>query len=342
MTKLIPAILLSIAFPAMAADQPAPVAGKERVVDCSADSRFFQDRERGWFWRELCSERQKQKKDEASIPPAQPPVAEAPPAPKQEKPADIDVAWLRENLPKLLDKALNTNDEKDIRAFQYALQVALEMSTGFAEKASLMAELDPVLNATNKVPMATGAILERMVSSEKHTQSALDRLFREKAVLWYFYRSTCEFCEMQERVLYEIKKKYPHVLIYAISLDGKPGHHFADFIDDSSGDISSHFHVSIVPTMALTFPPDQVNIISQGFMSLSGLERRMLAVALFQNELRDEEKQVLFPNYNDDPITDDLKGIASDDPEALARNLAETLIKYRTGSHSKETVHAIE
>ena len=336
MLKLIPAILLTIASPVLAGDQlPAPVTGTERVVDCSADSRFFQDRERGWFWRELCAERQKERKEKA----AKPPVAESPPAPEQKKPEDIDVAWLRENLPKLLDRALNSNDEKDIRAFQYALQVALEMSTGFAEKASLMAELDPLLNATNRVPMATGAVLERMVSNEKYTKTALDRIFREKAVIWYFFRSTCEFCEMQERVLYEIKKKYPHVLIYAISLDGRPGHHFADFIDDSSGEISRHFNVGIVPTMTLTFPPDKVNIVSQGFMSLSGLERRMLAVALFENELRDEERQVLFPNYSGSPITDELKAVASDDPEILARNLARTLTKYRA---QQETVHATE
>lgn len=253
-------------------------------------SGFFGDRERGWFWYEVQPEPDEEppppKKEEPAPPPAATPPPPAPPPPPlppetpkaPEPPAFGSAAWLRENLPKYRDRALDDPSAENVRAYYVIQRLAMDKASAFTDMAQRVVVGDPLLDETGRRPTATFAANEMNAVAGEATDSELKEI-AGKAGIWFFYRSDCVYCDKQAPVLEMLERAYGFQ-VTAVSLDGKPlpGGQFPNFRADTGQ--AAKVGVERTPTLVLVRPPDGIQTIARGVLSLQELRRRILTGAL--------------------------------------------------------------
>lgn len=285
----------------------------------------FENKAEGWWW----------KKDPREIPPIKPePKPEPKPvAPKAEVeegqkilppgPAPFSTEWLRENLPKLLDKAIDEPTEENLAAYFYAQRVLMDKSQNFAEKARALVMSDPLLDETNRVPMATFARIANMSGSQAARDKALGRL-SEVGGLWMFYRSDCRYCDPMADALMGFETKYKFITTF-VSIDHKPLKILKEWVNDEGQ--ANTLGVKITPTVFFVVPPNNYYIVAQGAMSMPELGDRILLAAETNGLLTDEEIQAIYPERRGLLSGDDMKDGATTDPKELVKRLRERLLK---------------
>jgi conjugal transfer pilus assembly protein TraF len=271
---------------------------------------FYSEKERGWHWYEDPPPEKKPRPPPKPIapPPAAAPAPAAPPAPAG--PALFSTAWLRANLDRLRDDAIDHPDDKDkVRAYMYAQRVMLDKSQRFSMVASTVVKTDPLLDETNRVPMdvmATTAVQQSIAANRKEAVKYL----ASKGGLMFFFDSTCEFCKVQVAALNWLEKDYGYA-IKAVSVDGKPMPGVkAGWVKDEGQ--AKALGLTIMPTTIFAVPPDKFFIISQGYHSAETLEEKILLAAEADNLLPEAmlkkrqtyERGVLKPGDLNDPALD--------------------------------------
>lgn len=269
---------------------------------------FYGDKERGWHWYE-------DPPPEKKLPPPPKPVAppSSAPAPAVSVPAGpalFSTAWLRANLDRLRDDAMDHPDDKDkVRAYMYAQRVVFDKAQRFASAASTVVKTDPLLDETNRVPMdvmATTAVQQSVSANRKEAVKYL----ASKGGLMFFFDSTCEFCKVQVAALNWLEKDYGYA-VKAISVDGKPMPGVkAGWVKDEGQ--AKALGLTIMPTTIFAVPPDKFFIISQGYHSAESLEEKILLAAEADNLLPEAmvkkrqtyERGVLKPGDLSDPAMD--------------------------------------
>lgn len=284
----------------------------------------FENKEEGWWW----------KKDPREMPPPKPePKPELKPAPSKTRdedvlkaqtpvPAPFSSEWLRENLPKLLDKAIDEPTEENLAAYFYAQRVLMDKSQNFAEKARALVISDPLLDETNRVPMATFARIANMGGSRAARDKALSRL-SEVGGLWMFYRSDCRYCEPMADALMSFEAKYKFMTTF-VSIDHKPLKFLKEWVNDEGQ--ANTLGVKITPTVFFVVPPNNYYIVAQGAMSMPELGDRILLAAETNGLLTDEEIRAIYPERRGLLSDEDMKDGATTDPKELVKRLRERLM----------------
>lgn len=284
---------------------------------------FFGGKEEGWFWY----------KDprEAQVKPLPPPAPEpekkeTPPAkeekPKEEKLSAFSVKWIRENLDKLRDIAIDDPTPENVRNYYYAQRIMLDKADKFATVAKQVVTSDPYLDENNNYPFATAAraSITRLQNDAK--KEGLKHL-AGKAGLWFFFDSKCSFCSMQVSTVNHLAQTYGFE-VKAITLDGKTLPELKVPVVRDQGQFKT-LNLTITPTLVLAVPPKTFLVISQGVLSDSSADERLLTVAATQKLLPAEisrqidvySKGVLDP---EDMNSDEAKALR-DDPKAWVEYL---------------------
>lgn len=112
--KLVLAILLG-----------ATTLGNVSVHASDEPTRFIERKSEGWFFY----------KDPKELPPPPSPILVPPKpadtankAPDKDQQEPFSVSWLRENMPKLLDAAIDNPSKENVEAYMYAQRVAMDKS----------------------------------------------------------------------------------------------------------------------------------------------------------------------------------------------------------------------
>jgi len=100
----------------------------------------------------------------------------------------------------------------------------------------------------------------------------------KKAGLFFFYESSCPYCERQAYHLKRFMIENPYFVIKPVSLDGSVFVEFPDTVTDNG--ISQRLGVNMVPSIFLAFPPDRFERISSGLVTASELKRRLIWYAI--------------------------------------------------------------
>ena len=111
-------------------------------------STFFHDKERGWFWREEFIE-----------PPLPKPKKEKHPTPIPardftEEIQPLSVAWLRKNLEKYRDQAIDTPSPENVAAYFYLQRVMMDKAHRFTDVAHEVVISDPRLDENVRRPIS--------------------------------------------------------------------------------------------------------------------------------------------------------------------------------------------
>lgn len=285
----------------------------------------FEKKEEGWWWK-------KDPKEKEILPPKPEPKPEQKPASPGEDtlkdqnqtpvPVPFSSKWLRENLPKLLDKAIDEPTEENLAAYFYAQRVLLDKSQNFAEKARALVMSDPLLDETSRVPMATFARIANMSGSRAARDKALSRLSNVGG-LWMFYRSDCRYCESMADALLSFEAKYKFITTF-ISIDHKPLKFLKEWVNDEGQ--AKNLGVKITPTVFFVVPPNNYFIVAQGAMSMPELGDRILLAAETNGLLTDEEIRAIYPERRGLLSDEDMKDGATTDPKELVKRLRERLM----------------
>ena len=280
--------------------------------------RFVERKGEGWFWYKDPKDAPKPPQKKPSAPAAAPAPA-PPPANKVEAP--FSVQWLRNAMPKLLEKAVDHPTKENVEAYLYAQRVAMDKSQTYAEKARAVVVNDPFLDENNRVPLSTYAKPSFLRGVEDGQDEALKHLATVGGI-WVFFDSKCSFCKTQVYSVQQTVKKFGFNVKY-ISTDGQGMPDVPSFVKDNGH--AKLLNLKLTPTTVLVVPPNNYYVVSQGMMAQSQLEQRLVLAAdsanLFPDDLakkvRAYDRGVLKP--------EDIKQGAGDDPTEWVKYLKDRL-----------------
>lgn len=217
---------------------------------------------------------------------------------KGQSPDPMSAEWLRDNLPKALDRAIDnpTNSDgspsRDVVAYMYMQRILMDKAQNFSTSASRASQLDPLLDESNRIPLDTGAVMQFNRILDADREDAV-KYISKKAGLWFFFDSTCSYCVFQLKVLDRFNDKYDFSTLY-ISMDNKPIEGMKQKWKPDMGQ-ARMLGLKITPTLVLVVPPNNFYIVSQGASSVDTLKNKILMAATVKNLLPQDIKEKIDP-----------------------------------------------
>ena len=289
-----------------------------------ATNDFIEGKEEGWFWYEdpIIPEEPEPVPPEAP-PPVKPPAK--PPA-KPPGPSVFSVQWLKAQLPKLREKAIDNPTRENVQIYMYAQRVMMDKADRFSTMFKRVALTDPLLDENNRFPFAT-AFKSVTLRANEWAQKKILKNLSKKAGIFFFYSSSCKYCHFQIFPLKQFALRYGFE-IRMISLDGKPmpGMEKMPFIKDAGW--AKSWKISVVPAIVLAAPPDRVGVVSQGLLSTTALVSRILLTAEEMKLLGDEDLKLAHLDERGLLTTDDMSfpdGVDPNDPKSWMAYLKDRL-----------------
>jgi conjugal transfer pilus assembly protein TraF len=245
---------------------------------------YFEDKQRGWFWYEVLPEPIKPVKPEPKIEPPKPDpqpdmakVEKSVVVPVPDQPEPLSSAWLKQNLEKYLNKAIDEPSQENVAAFYYLQRVMMDKAERFTNAARYVVMSDPQLDESVRRPISTFAVNEANHQASVAADQAL-KAIAAKAGILFFFRSDCGYCHVQAPILAMLERSYGFK-IYPVSLDGLPMPNglFNQFKIDQGQ--AALLGVEQTPALFLMKPPKQIVPLSQGVLSLEEATSRLLLAA---------------------------------------------------------------
>lgn len=279
--------------------------------------RFFDRKSEGWYWYIDPRDLPQEEKAPTVAPPPVPVQSNS----KAAKKEPFSVEWLRENMPKLLDAAVNNPTKENVEAYYYAQRVAMDKSQRYAEQARQVVANDPFLDENNRVPIASYTKPFFLRETQEGKDNALKHIAKVGG-LWVFFDSKCKFCQPQANSVVELSKKYG-IITNFISMDGKGLPNIPQFSRDKGH--AKQLKLKITPTTVLVVPPNNFYIVSQGMMAQDQLGDRIL-LAADSNSLLPKDISAKLNAYDRGVLTnDDTQEGRSDDPKQWVQHLKDRL-----------------
>nr|WP_312130883.1 conjugal transfer protein TraF [Stenotrophomonas pavanii] len=250
---------------------PATAAARKQPVQVGSrqGQRFLNTHEDGWFWY----------KDPRLEPKPKPKPAI--PAQQESKEAPLSVEWIRNNIDRIRDQAINNPTKENVEMFLYVHKYMMDLSERFAYTYRSVAEGNMALDETIANPVT--AVSRRQISDE--TEKAQNQIINKLAGqvgIWYFFQSTCSYCLKQNPILDYLVQDAP-LSVLPISLDGLPmidGSHPNWVVDTGQ---AQKLQVSTTPTMFMVRPDtNEVVLLAAGLRALPELKQRIVEVAYHQ------------------------------------------------------------
>jgi conjugal transfer pilus assembly protein TraF len=249
----------------------------------AAEQPFYARGSEGWFWYA----EEPPPGEEPEPAPEESPVTslartldatdEPPGAVRPAGPAPLSAAWLRANLERYRDTAIDEPSPRNVALYLYLQRLVIDKAERFAEASQRAVWSDPLLDETTRRPLATFAANLVNHEAAASRDAALAETARV-AGLWFLFRSDCPYCEAQAPLLELLSARYGFD-VRAVSLDGRalPGGLFADFRSDRGQ--ARALGVVSTPALFLARPPDGIVPLAQGVLSLAELQRRIIHAA---------------------------------------------------------------
>lgn len=294
------------------------------IAQESSHSGYYQQKEEGWFWRELIPvptepiALEPVPQPEILIPdvPEKPQETAEPPGPQPFSPA-----WMREKLPEYRDRALEDPSPENVRAYFYLQRYAMDVAQRFALVAQKVVLADPALDENTRRPISTyGGHVFDEVARENTTRVASK--IASMAGVWYFYRSDCPYCRAQNPVIERLQRRIG-LAVLPIALDGlaMPEGAFPRFVANRGH--AQELGVTQTPTLYLVRKPNEFVLLSEGLVTDDGLLDRIVYAGHDAGWITDEEFNSTRAAKPADPSVDTLEVSAETlaDPNKLVELL---------------------
>lgn len=253
------------------------------------DDDFYDQSERGWFWHEPPP-----KVEEPEVIEKEPMVsakAEDSKEPVQDKMVNIDMEWLKKNLPELQSKAINNPTSENLGAFYAAQRLMLDYSSQFANKSTDFFRKEASWLSEDHRRPTESFMLNRFKSDLLKAQGPVIEKVATEAGIWFFYSSTCPYCLKQLPLVQYLSRQYGMNILY-VSLDGGsiPGIPDDKVVIDYDGKAAREFNVSVTPTTFLVSnDASKFELLSNGVSALPKLQDALVTAAHKYDWITDSE-----------------------------------------------------
>ena len=281
---------LAIYCPAVAAVAGAPVSAgwfsasidHQAAEYANPGAGYFSDKERGWFWYGHDPEPEPEEVHPSPVPASPPkqPEAKTEPLPAvAADPVPLSVEWLRKNLAKYRDQAIDSPTQDNVAAYLYLQRVMMDKAERFSQAFQGVVMADPLLDENTRRPISTFGGNEQDAVAKKAQTATLTKLGK-MAGLWFFYESTCQFCVKQAEVLKGLQTTYGFSIL-PVAMDGLPlpGSPFKNYIADNGQ--ARQLGVTMTPALFLVKPGAGGSVIQigQGLFAMNDIVERSLSFA---------------------------------------------------------------
>jgi len=243
-------ILFLIAMMMLLAVRPAWTASDEEP------SVFFERSKEGWFWYLMHQPAAKER----------PPLSDKLPPTLKEMQARAE---------ELLAKAIETPTDDNVAAYMSYQQRLTQRAEKFARIWQRVLWAHPELDATVGEPVAAAG-LSAMQAQQAADQDHVLRELAQTSGILYFYKGDCSLCAAEAPVLSNFAETHGFEII-AISLDGSTDPMFPQSRMDHGA--ADKLGVNTVPAIFLARPPNEVQRVGTGFLSIEELTRRLIRIA---------------------------------------------------------------
>lgn len=200
------------------------------------------------------------------------------PKPVKEEMVQLDAKWLKENLPRLSDKAINQPTDTNLANYYYAQRLMMDYASRFSAATKEFFFFETQLQESRRRPMDSFAVNAKHAQVKVAKAGALKKVF-ERSGLWVFTRSDCPYCAKQMPVLDSLIKRY-HGDVLLIAQDGRPMPGYGmPMVADLDLSMSHQFNVTGTPTMFLVTEDKQVIKLAEGMLSRDALLERLLVAS---------------------------------------------------------------
>jgi conjugal transfer pilus assembly protein TraF len=249
---------------------------------------FFEKGEEGWYWYKD-EKKEEEKKEEPKKPTPKPPKPEEKEQAKKPSPAGapaFSVAWLRANVDKYLDLAIDDPSPQNVRAFLLIQRIILDKAENFALAMQSQVIGDALVDENYRRGTSTYATNTINKISKDRTDELL-RSLAEKVGIFYFYKEDCPYCTAQEPIL-DYFAGDTGMTVLGVSMDGSPmkSGKFEWRVDQGHAE---QFNVTSVPALVLVNPNGETVTISNGLLALDEISSRALLGAKTVGWITDEE-----------------------------------------------------
>lgn len=271
----------------------------------------------GYYWYKQDPE------EEKPAPPPKPASAAAPSAPASKPgPKALSAEWMRANLPKLLDAAVDNPTTENVANYMYAQRVLLDKSQNFSSKVKEVVALDPFLDENNRVPIAQFA-QAGFARGMKAGQDEVLTFLSRSAGIWVFVDkpNKCSACE----------DYFQNILVGTAAAKGVASQYNFNLrkIDVSTAQgraAAKRLNLKVTPTTVLVLPPNNFFLVSQGLMSQTLLTERLLIAAKSSGRLPRELEEKVNPFNKDVLTTEQMGGLAaSESPSDVMKHMRERI-----------------
>ncbi len=295
----------------------------------NSEQRYWRSRADGWHFYEPDPPKRKKPK-----PPVMLPAPMPAPAPQQSSPAEpavLSSAWLRDNLPKYRDAAIDNPTPENVELLAYLQRLATDRAEQFSQVWTRVVTSNPALDETARSPIT--ALQQRAAQAEMSVakQQAMAKI-TERVGLWYFYLSTCPYCAKQEPILERVQANIG-LSILPISLDGGPPPTWRDVAYVNNSGQAQELGVMVTPTLVVADTvTGELHNLAAGLRTESEIESRLLELAAvnewiseeeYERAVRGEPRRFL-PDGLMQAAAPDLSG---DNPEQLLQTLRNASVK---------------
>jgi conjugal transfer pilus assembly protein TraF len=280
------------------------------------ESQFEAFKGDGYYWYKQDPEEGPKPAPKVAVP--NPVVA----APAKEPLKALSTEWMRTNMPKLLDAAVDNPTTENVANYMYAQRVLLDKSQNFSEKVKEVVSSDPFLDENNRVPIAQFA----QAGFSRNTKAGQDEVLSflgGKGGLWVFIDEPekCSACADYAHNILEGNKSAP-----GIATQFKFDYRKINVSTPAGKAAAKRLKLTVTPTTVLVIPPAGFFLVSQGLMSQTQLSERLLIAAKTSGILTKELEEKVNPYAKGVLTTDEISGaIPSNDPFEVMKSLRQRI-----------------
>ncbi|WP_272570332.1 conjugal transfer protein TraF [Providencia sp. PROV255] len=293
---------------------------------------FLDGKEEGWFWKKTPPEPPEEiepeptvaKADKAEDQDKQMPVPEPSVVVADEAgPEAFTVAWYRENVQKLRDRAIDEPTQENVRAYYLAQRIMLDKASRFTDMARLVTSTDPLIDESSRRSTSTFGAMDQSAEAEKNSRLVIKDIATRAGIFFFFRGEDCSICVKQAAVMNTFTYM-TGMKVIPISVDGKPmpGNIMENWRTDTGQ--AAKLQINNTPALALAIPPEATRILSFGPLSADQLISRTIMIAHDSGLITNEQYKSTLP-YNDNGYID--SNILKDMPEEYLEN-SDDFIKY--------------
>lgn len=295
----------------------------------AAPPGFFDNKERGWFWWEV----EPEEPEEEPIKEPKVPIVvtpEKPPENEQEE-VVIGVKWLKENLPKLEQAAVENPTETNLANYAYAQRLSLDYASRFSSKMMDFMTNEQILSEERRRPTTKVALNSFNFQRDQEERNVIN-MMADTTHIWFFYRSDCPYCHKQIPILKTLQQQYGFEIL-AVSMDGLsiPGAEEWPMVVDRDLRMTKELKVVGTPSLFLVSNKKEFRYpLTSGLQPLNKLFSRISLAAKETGTISEDEynktQYVVEENvFEKDEVLKVKKKTIEEDPSILTEMLRKKL-----------------